>query len=119
MRRSDPSYKGQSGYDPAVLTFVLHCLREPMSNKATAIRNIADVLTPDGILFGGTVLGTREPHTRAARVFLWVFNKEGGFDNRDDTAEGLHGILDASFRHVEIETSGSIALFSASGRRSA
>jgi SAM-dependent methyltransferase len=109
----------EGGYDSAALSFVLHCLREPMSNKATAIRNIADVLSPDGVLFGGTVLGTREPHTRAARAFLWAFNKEGGFDNRDDTVDGLGGILDASFRHVEIEKSGSTALFSASGRRSA
>ena len=109
----------EGGYDSAALSFVLHCLRDPMSNKATAIRNVADVLAPDGVLFGGTVLGTREPHTRSARAFLWAFNKQGGFDNRDDTAEGLRAILDASFRDVEIERSGSIALFSASGPRSA
>jgi SAM-dependent methyltransferase len=106
----------EGGYDSAALSFVVHCLRQPMSNKATAIRNIADVLSPDGVLFGGTVLGTREP--RAARAFLWAFNKQGGFDNRDDTVGGLHEILDASFRHVEIETSGSTALFSAIGPRS-
>lgn len=105
------------GYDSAALSFVLHCLRDPMSNKATAIRNVADVLTPDGVLFGGTVLGTREPHTRSARAFLWAANKQGGFDNRDDTVEGLREILDASFRNVEIETSGSAALFSARGPR--
>ena len=107
------------GYDSAALSFVLHCLRGPMSNKAVAIRNIADVLTPDGVLFGGTVLGATEPHTRSARALLWAFNKEGGFDNRDDTLEGLRRILDASFRHVEIERSGSTALFSARGPRSA
>jgi SAM-dependent methyltransferase len=108
----------EGGYDSAALSFVLHCLREPMSNKAIAIRNIADVLTPDGVLFGGTVLGTREPHTRSARAFLWAFNKQGGFDNRDDTTDGLHEILDASFRHVEIERFGSTALFSATVPRS-
>ncbi|MGH2629179.1 MAG: class I SAM-dependent methyltransferase [Actinomycetota bacterium] len=106
-------------YDSAALSFVLHCLRAPMTNKATAIRNIADVLTPDGVLFGGTVLGTRESHTRSARAFLRAFNAEGGFDNRDDTADGLRRILDASFRHVEVERSGSAALFTASGPRSA
>jgi len=105
-------------YDSAALSFVLHCLRGPMSNKATAIRNVADVLTADGVLFGGTVLGTRERHTRSARAFLWAFNKEGGFDNRDDTAEGLHEILDASFRQLAIERCGSAVLFTASGPRS-
>jgi len=107
----------EGGYDSAALSFVLHCLREPMSNKSKAIRNIADVLSPEGVLFGGTVLGTREPHTRAARAFLWAFNKQGGFDNRDDTVEGLREILEASFRVVEIERSGSAAMFSGTGPR--
>src|SRR5438477_169187 len=114
MRRSDPSYKGQSGYNPALLAIYDVWVLKFMARAVWKCP-----IPPDGVLFGGTVLGTREPHTRAARVFLWAFNKEGGFDNRDDTAEGLHGILDASFRHVEVERSGSIALFSASGRRSA
>ena len=108
----------EGGYDSAALSFVLHCLRGPMSNKATAIRNIADVLTPEGVLFGGTVLGAREPHTPSARAFLWAFNKQGSFDNLDDDVDGLHAILAESFGHVELERSGSAALFSASGRRS-
>lgn len=108
----------EGGYDSAALSFVLHCLRGPMSNKAVAIRNIADVLGPDGVLFGGTVLGIREPHSRSARAFLRAANKQGGFDNLEDTADGLREVLDASFRHVEIERSGSSALFSATGPRS-
>ncbi len=107
----------EGGYDSAALSFVLHCLRGPMSNKALAIRNIADVLGPDGVLFGGTVLGIHEPHSRSARAFLRAANKQGGFDNLEDTVDGLQGILDASFRHVEVERSGSSALFSATGPR--
>jgi SAM-dependent methyltransferase len=104
-------------FDSAALSFVLHCLRGPMTNKATAVRNIADVLTPDGVLFGGTVLGSEESHTRPARAFLWAFNKRGDFDNLEDTVDGLHGMLGASFRDVEIEVTGSSALFSATGPR--
>jgi SAM-dependent methyltransferase len=104
-------------FDSGALSFVLHCLRGPMTNKATAVRNIADVLTPDGVLFGGTVLGSEESHTRSARAFLWAFNKKGDFDNLEDTVDGLHGILDASFRDVEIEVAGSAALFSATAPR--
>jgi SAM-dependent methyltransferase len=104
-------------FDSAALSFVLHCLRGPMTNKATAVRNIADVLTPDGVLFGGTVLGSEESHTRPARAFLWAFNKRGDFDNLEDTVDGLHRILDASFRDVEIEVAGSAALFSATAPR--
>jgi SAM-dependent methyltransferase len=105
----------ERGYDSAALSFVLHCLRAPMSNKAIAIRNIADVLSPEGVLFGGTVLGTAEPHTRAARAFLRAFNREGSFDNLGDTLDGVRSILEASFRSVDIVRSGSTALFSASG----
>lgn len=104
-------------FDSAALSFVLHCLRDPMTNKAIAIRNIANVLTPEGVLFGGTVLGTAGSHTRSARAFLWAANKQGGFDNLDDSVDGLHEILAASFRDVEIEVSGSAALFSATTPR--
>jgi hypothetical protein len=38
--------------------------------------------------------------------------------NLDDTADGLRDILSASFEHVEIETVGSIAIFTATSVRS-
>jgi SAM-dependent methyltransferase len=104
-------------FDSAALSFVLHCLRGPMSNKAIAIRNVADVLISDGVLFGGTVLGTDEPHTRSARFVLRAGNKQGGFDNLGDTVDGLRGILEESFQDVEVGTVGSAALFAASRPR--
>jgi SAM-dependent methyltransferase len=100
-------------FDSAALSFVLHCLRGPDANKAIAIRNIADVLTPDGVLFGGTVLGLGERHTKPARAFLRAANKQGGFDNVGDTANGLRTILSESFDDVDVETVGSAAMFTA------
>ena len=55
-------------FDSAALSFVLHCLRGPQGNKAVAIRNIADVLEPHGVLFGGTVLGLEERRVPRAVV---------------------------------------------------
>jgi SAM-dependent methyltransferase len=55
-------------FDSAALSYVLHCLRGPQPNKSVAIRHIADVLTADGVLFGGTVLGLEERHTPQARA---------------------------------------------------
>jgi SAM-dependent methyltransferase len=75
-------------FDSAALNFVLHCLPAPQSNKAVAVRNIAAVLESDGVLFGGTVLGITERHTRSARAVLRVFNRIGAFDNLGDTANG-------------------------------
>ena len=45
------------------------------------------------------------------------FNRQGGFDNRDDTEDGLRSALAASFEQVEFETIGSIAVFAATGPR--
>jgi SAM-dependent methyltransferase len=106
-------------FQSAALSFVLHCLRGPDANKAIAIRNVADVLTSDGVLFGGTVLGLAEQHTPQARAILRAFNKKGDFDNLNDTTDGLHQILSESFEQVEIDVMGSAALFTATGPRRA
>lgn len=106
-------------FDSAALSFVLHCLRGPESNKAVAIRNIADVLTPEGVLFGGTVLGLAERHTPQARAVLRAFNRHGDFDNVGDTAEGLRRILEQSFETVEVDVVGSTANFTATRPRPA
>ena len=105
-------------FDTAALSFVLHCLRGPIENKANAIKNIAAVVAHSGVLFGGTVLGIEEQHSKPARAFLRAFNKQGGFDNLGDTAAGIRQILSESFLEVEMETVGSAALFTATGLRS-
>jgi SAM-dependent methyltransferase len=104
-------------FDSAALNHVLHCLPGPLSRKAVAIRNVAAVLAQDGVLFGGTVLGSSAQHTPMARATLWAFNRQGSFDNLSDTREGLHEILEQSFQTVEIEVVGSIAHFTATAPR--
>jgi SAM-dependent methyltransferase len=104
-------------FDSAALGAVLHCLRGPMSNKAAAVRNVAAVLEPGGVLFGGTVLGLEERHTPQARAFLRVANRMGDFDNLGDTVEGLRGILEESFHTVGVDVTGSVARFTATAPR--
>lgn len=103
----------QGPFDSAALSAVLHCLPGPMEAKGAAIRNAASVLDTEGVLFGATVLGLEERHTMAARAFVRAANLQGGFDNLNDTREGLEAILSASFDDVEIEVVGSLALFAA------
>ena len=91
-------------YDSAAMSFVLHCLPGPMENKARAVRNVAAVLDEEGVLFGGTVLGLDADHTWAARSVLKVANRQGGFDNETDTADGLGESLRESFEEVEVST---------------
>lgn len=105
-------------FDSAALAHVIHCLPGPMPEKARAIEHIAAVLTDDGVLFGGTVLGMSAEHSWAARMFLRLANLQGGFDNRNDDADGLRAILEASFQEVEIDTqTGSVAYFVAAHPR--
>ncbi len=98
-------------FDSVAMNYVLHCLPGPLSRKATAIANIARVMTPDAVLFGGTVLGRTERHLPQARAMLWVANRQGGFDNATDSVAGIRSILDASFEEVEVDVFGSIAHF--------
>ncbi len=100
-------------FDSVALSFVLHCLPGPIEAKGTAIRNAASVLEPEGVLFGGTVLGSEADHTRPARAFLTLVNRQGAFDNLGDNREGLEAILSDSFDDVEVEVAGSLALFTA------
>ena len=104
-------------FDSAALHLVIHCLPGPISRKAVAVANVAAVLAPTGTLFGASVLGRSGSHTWLARRYLRVLNWQGGFDNLDDTENGLREILAASFERVELEIIGSVAVFSATGPR--
>ena len=99
----------------AGLNAVLHCLPGPPEYKEAAIRNIAAVLAPDGVLFGATVLGRSGNHTWVARRVLTVFNRQGGFDNLDDSEAWLRSALERSFESVEVSEVGSLAVFVARG----
>ncbi len=104
----------EGSFDSVALSFALHCLPGPMEAKGAAVRNTVSVLAPEGVLFGGTVLGIDEQHSASARAFLTAVNRQGGFDNLGDTRDGLETILSASFEDVDIEVVGSLALFTES-----
>ena len=100
-------------FDSAALNYVLHCLPGPAVRKAGAVRNVARVLKPGGVLFGATVLGTTGRHTRLSRAVLRFVNSRRIFDNLSDTEDGLRELLEASFAAVEIDVIGSVAVFTA------
>jgi SAM-dependent methyltransferase len=104
-------------FESAALHGVLHCLPGPRSRKATAVANVASVLSPTGILFGASVLGRSCPHTWLSRRVLGALNRRGVFDNLEDSEEALRSFLTASFEQVELETIGSMAIFAAARPR--
>jgi SAM-dependent methyltransferase len=104
-------------FDSAALNGVLHCLPGPLPSKAAAVANVAEVLTPGGVLFGSSILGTSGRHTWLGRRILEANNRRGTFDNLGDTEEGLGEILTACFEWVELETIGTMVLFAATNPR--
>ena len=107
----------QGPFDSAALNLVIHCLPGPASRKAAGIANVAATLTPDGVLFGASVLGRSGSHSWLARRVLSAFNRRGAFDNLDDSEASIREMLSASFERVELTTFGSVAVFSATGPR--
>ena len=109
----------EGSFDSAALNGVLHCLPGPLPRKAAAIANIAAVLDPGGVLFGSSIVGRSGRHGWLARRMLEVNNRRGTFDNLDDTEDGIREILEASFERVEMDTVGSMAIFTATRPRPA
>lgn len=106
-------------FDSVALSNVLHCLPGPMERRAPAIANVAAVLSSDGVLFGSTVLGERELHTRFSWASLRSNVRKGFFDNDGDTEAGLRELLAGSFEDVEVDVVGTVALFRARRPRDA
>ena len=104
-------------FDSVGLNYVLHCLPGPMARRGPAIRNLAALLSPDGVLFGATVLGTPARDTWLSRAALDVNNRRGIFDNCQDTEGGLREVLSASFATLDLEIVGSVAVFAAAAPR--
>lgn len=100
-------------FDSAALNGVIHCLPGPLPSKAAAVANVAALLAPEGVLFGSSILGRSGRHSWLGRRILEANNRRGTFDNLGDTEEGLGDILAASFERVELETIGTMAIFTA------
>lgn len=99
------------------LFYLLHCLPGQMKEKAPVIHNAAEALTKDGRLFGATILGDGVEHNFFGQKLMNVYNKKGIFSNRGDNAEDLRAILSDTFKHVNVDVVGKVALFSASERK--
>ena len=101
----------QGPFESAAMNLVIHCLPGPFERKAAAVANVAAVLSPNGMLFGSSIIGTTGAHNRVAQTLLRDYNRRSVFDNLEDSEEAIHRMLASSFEGVEIDTVGSIAIF--------
>lgn len=104
-------------FDSVSMFYLLHCLPGNISDKGAVIRNAACALTDNGVLYGATILGEGVEHNAFGRKLMNVYNRKGIFSNRNDSPEGLREILSAQFAEVTITVQGTVALFSATGKK--
>ena len=107
----DPLPEDVGPFDSIGLNFVFHCVPGTWAEKGVALRHLADRLTPDGVLFGSTILGSGVRHNFFGGRIMRLYDQRGVFHNRDDDAAGLETALRRSFSQVEVEVVGTVALF--------
>ncbi|CAM5606953.1 hypothetical protein SALBM135S_07213 [Streptomyces alboniger] len=93
--------------------YVMHCLPEPPGGKRIVFKHLREALSPEGVLFGSTVLSRGVKHTALSRRFNLLYQRQGSFHNQRDSVRGLHQALDEHFASHWIEVRGSVALFAA------
>lgn len=97
-------------FDSISINYVMHCVAGSFSEKGCAFKHAKALLKHDGILFGASVLKTPHSHL-LARGFMKALNLLGVFNNLEDNAQELECALRHSFNYVEVQLSGSTALF--------
>ncbi|MCZ4520379.1 class I SAM-dependent methyltransferase [Rhodococcus ruber] len=106
-----PLDKNVEKFDSVSINYVLHCLPGDWSTKAGALTNLAGTLTPDGVLFGSTVIGVDQSFTVLGTALMFAYNKTGVFGNRHDDLPGLRRLLSEIFEQVEVTMVGNVAIF--------
>ncbi|MGI3746867.1 MAG: class I SAM-dependent methyltransferase [Janthinobacterium lividum] len=104
---------GNERFDSISLFYLLHCLPGPLDAKAAIFAHLKHNLTPDGVLFGATILGDEAGHNGFGRKLMAVYNKKGIFGNSQDTQAGFEAHLRTHFRDVTLKREGVVLLFRA------
>lgn len=99
----------------ASLSYLLHCLPGSITEKATALDYVVELLRPDAVVFGATLLSGGVQRSTLARGLMRVYNRKGIFANERDDLGGLRAALTARFDTVDLELVGCGALFVARG----
>ncbi|KAL9638290.1 MAG: hypothetical protein Q9164_001648 [Protoblastenia rupestris] len=106
----DPSQK----YGSISMFYLLHCLPGPVERKMAIFEHLKHNLTPDGVIYGANILGSKVKHNVFGKIILAGGNKEGFFDNRQDSAEAMERELKKHFKDVRCDVVGVIFMFSCS-----
>ena len=108
----DPVELGDVKFDSIGANYLFHCLPGVLESKAaTVASNLRSYLTPNGVLFGSTILGRGVEHNLLGRRLMRLYNNKGIFSNLEDDQQGLEQGLASQLTDVQTEIVGSVALF--------
>lgn len=109
----EPLELGERKFRSAAINYVLHCLPGLMEEKCIVFDHLRDVLAPDGIIFGSTILSQGVTTGRMAKRLMGVYNRRQIFCNDRDSLAALEAALSRRFERWEVRTVGTVALFKA------
>lgn len=109
----EPIAFADAKFDSIGMNFLLHCLPGDMTAKSVVFDHLKALLSPNGVLFGSTILQGDLPRNWGARRLMALYNRKGIFSNTQDTVKDLTAALKQRFSHVEIQVIGSVAIFTA------
>ncbi|NKR28858.1 methyltransferase domain-containing protein [Rhodococcus hoagii] len=101
-------------HDSVAANFVMHCVPGDWSEKGSAFKHIADVLSDDGVFFGSTILARGVQQNPLAKTLTFLYNGPiRAFHNSSDDLEGLRIALSQAFTDVNVEVTGTVAVWTA------
>lgn len=106
----------EAPFDSVSMNYLLHCLPGSFADKAPAVAHAAAQLKPGGVLFGATILGDGVSHNALGGILMRVYNRQGIFSNRQDSADALQQMLEQHLKHIQLRIVGRVALFSGKRR---
>lgn len=109
-----PLPAAEKQFDAISMIYLLHCLPGPTSRKCSVLAHIKHNLTPDGVMFGSTVLGPTGNHYWFSRFALKRLNKKQHMDNLRDTETEFTETLRANYHDVNTRTVGALFMWTAS-----
>lgn len=109
----DPLPPAMGEFDSIGVNYLFHCVPGTWEDKSVAFVHLAERLADGGVLFGATILGDGVRHNLGGRSLMALYNRLGIFHNRNDDAAGLRTALERSFDNVDVEVTGTVAVFSA------
>lgn len=98
-------------FESVAMLNLLHCLPGDMTDKSAIFDQLTELVNPGGRIFGCTLLGQGVRHTRAASMLLKQLNRDGMFNNADDSLDSLNTELAKRFASYQVRVYGSMALF--------